>query len=194
MLCASISIRSRITSTLRRCSAIGCFPQGATQPVTKARSGSCEPPWPQGPTTPRWPSRTRGSTNSSMPSMDACSLATTSAASRFWNGRSPTRGCRDRTTRSPARRAPDLREPERGRAVRGPQSGHNSIFATVVIRGGRRAPLDVDPTTRIPPRQQPSWAPLCRMQTPLHVARMFRRCGSPVFRAARRAAPLRKWV
>ncbi len=76
----------------------------------------------------------------------------------------------------------------------GPQSSHNSIFATVVIRGGRRAPLDVDPTTRIPPRQQPSWAPLCRMQTPRHVARMFRQCGSPVFRAARRAAPLRKWV
>lgn len=105
---ASISIRSRITSILRRCSAIGCSPQGATQPATKARSGSCEPPWPQGPTTPRWPSRTRGSTNSSMPSMDDCSLATTSTASRFWNGRSPTRGYRDRTTRSPARRTPPI--------------------------------------------------------------------------------------
>lgn len=194
MLCASISIRSRITSILRRCSAIGCSPQGETQPATKARSGSCEPPWPQGPTTPRWPSRTRGSTNSSMPSMGACSLATTSTASSFWNGRSPTRGCRDRTTRSPARRTPDLRKPERGRAVRGPQSSHNFKSVAVEIRGTRRAPPGGSSTARIPPRQQPSWAPLCRIQTPRHVARLFRRCGSPVFRAARRAAPLRKWV
>ena len=68
---------------------------------------------------------------------DACSLATTSAASRFWNGRSPTRGCRDRTTRSPARRTPGPQAPKRGRAVRGPQSGHNFKSVTVEIRGTR---------------------------------------------------------
>lgn len=159
MLCASISIRSRITSILRRCSAIGCSPQGATQPATKARSGSREPPWPQGPTTPRWPSRTRGSTNSSMPSMDDCSLATTSTASRFWNGRSPTRGCRDRTTRSPARRSPDLRAPERGRAVRGPQSSHNFKSVAVEIRGTRRAPPGGSSTARSPFGSSPPGRP-----------------------------------